>query len=1297
MTLARTSVFLAPDPIARKLERARDELLDLSARNHLLNMPRQSRTARTIEIVDAKASEVYRLLVREAKALTFLAGRARRAILSEEEDDEIEELAQPDDDNREQHGLSDWHSDTKLQTRLTPAGLQKRLLNLYLDARILEDEQGVNILYLALGALRWEDPHNKDMVRHAPLVLIPVSLERASAKERFRLKWRQEDCSSNLSLEAFLDRVHLLKLPAFEAGDDFEYSAYVNGVADVVDTKEAWSVLPDSIFLGFFSYAKFLMYRDLDPANWPDDSNLTQAGLLRTLLQDGFPESSASISDETHLDEIIRPADMRHIHDSDSSQVLAAHEARRGESLVIQGPPGTGKSQTIANIIGEAVADGRTVLFVSEKMAALEVVKRRLDQAGVGDACLELHSNKANRRNLLGELRRTWELGAPKGAAATAADAGLEGSRSLLNAHVDRMHRALPASGLTPYEVIGQLARIQRLNVASGGLRLEGADLWNAEDRRQRLRLVHEITSWIETEGIPSKHAWWCVGVESILPIDADRASRTAADLSSKLKQIIVEQTELAHDLDVNIPDTLRDFAPLAVRAQKLSTAPPFVGPSLGAPEWEQTNDVSDLVEAGNRISELKSILLGRVSVNGWKTDFAAAHSTLASLSGSLDRKWLTRVERLDQVIPQLIIAAVKVRETIGLADNTKDIASVQRMLEMALHIAAAPPSAPETFTSAVWGHGIDRAVDLMDAVASLEAARQRVGDRVGDAAWDANCGDLRQTMAAHGTGLLRWFSGKWRNADRTVKSLLRNPTTPLPEALKLLDEVIKGQKARTLIREGDSFGAAAFGPQWRGERSSAAPLRAVSEWMRTLGPRSTEIREAAARVSDYGRVRVDVSCLEAIWMEFEGLLGEVAEGLYSELAGNADQISLEDLKRRTEAVVTAQKICHEILADMPELVSEQLHLLDGLIAYRSTGKTITEKDELGRRCFGGLWKSAESDWHAIGRAAEWVRVNLDIRHIAARFGACGEPLTRSERISVCIEEFVAGIEQLVRDLQLNVIRLFGSGEIRGVGVACVSSQLERWAASREDLSNWVAYAGRVQRARTLGLGDVVDRLESARLCPAEASVEVERAFYWAVLVAIARDNPELARFDGGVHQGHVDEFAKLEVEHQHTARIGAMRAHYSRIPHGGAGPVGVLKAEIARRRGHVPIRQLMLHAGPAIQALKPVLMMSPLSVAQFLTPGEMKFDLLVMDEASQIQPVDAFGAITRCRQAVIVGDECQLPPTRFFARMTGGQADDDDVETAQIADIESILGLFLARGAHSERCAGIIEASITR
>lgn len=212
------SVFQSDLPIDAKLERARTELLDLSARNRLLNIPRSAKSAKTLEIIDERGVEVFRLLSKDGKAFTFLAGRGE----VEEGEDEIAELVQPDEDGVDTRGVSNRHSDTRLQTRLTPAGLQKKLLDIYYDARTLEEEQGVNILFLAIGTLKWIDPNNATVSRFAPLILVPVELERGNAAEKFKLKSRQEDFAANLSLEAYLDRVHGVKLPTFEAGDDFD-------------------------------------------------------------------------------------------------------------------------------------------------------------------------------------------------------------------------------------------------------------------------------------------------------------------------------------------------------------------------------------------------------------------------------------------------------------------------------------------------------------------------------------------------------------------------------------------------------------------------------------------------------------------------------------------------------------------------------------------------------------------------------------------------------------------------------------------------------------------------------------------------------------------------------------------------------------------------------------------------------------------------------------------------------------------------------------------------------------------
>lgn len=405
--------------VATQLETSRQALLDLSSRNRLISTPRKTAKTKTIEVVDELATEVYRLLVKEGKTLSFLPGREKQKIAeavkaAEPIDDDVGELPQPDDSDVDERGIAKRHADHRLQTLLTSEGLQKRLLSLFYDAKTFEEEQGVNILYLAVGMLKWYEAPSSDDARFAPLLLIPVSLERGTAAERFKLRWRNEECATNLSLQAKMKAEFGLALPDLATDEDVDVTTYMKAVQATVSAQGRFEVMENVMVLGFFSFAKFLMYRDLDPANWPEPSKIDGHPLICGLMCDGFPAADGMIDEEDNVDKHLSPANMLHVVDADSSQTLAIEEVKRGRNLVIQGPPGTGKSQTITNIIASAVAEGKTVLFVAEKMSALEVVYRRMAAIGLGPLCLELHSHKANKRAVLDELKQTRELGRPR-------------------------------------------------------------------------------------------------------------------------------------------------------------------------------------------------------------------------------------------------------------------------------------------------------------------------------------------------------------------------------------------------------------------------------------------------------------------------------------------------------------------------------------------------------------------------------------------------------------------------------------------------------------------------------------------------------------------------------------------------------------------------------------------------------------------------------------------------------------------------------------------------------------------
>lgn len=1287
----KRSVFQSDLPLETKLERARTELLDLSARNRLLNMPRSGKGAKTIDVVDEHSREVFRLLVKEQRPFTFLPGRTA-ADAPPEEGEEVVDLAQPEDDGVDARGIANRHADTRLQTRLTPAGLQKRLLDLYYDARTLEEEQGVNILFLALGSLKWVDPSNAANVRYAPLILVPVALERGNAAEKFKLRWRQEDPAANLSLEAFLDRVHGLKLPTFDANEDFDPGAYMKAVAEAVAAKPDWSVNGDEIVLGFFSFAKFLMYRDLDPETWPEGAKLAEHDLIRSLVADGFDEGEPLLAEDEPVDVHISPANMVHIVDSDSSQTMAVHEVRRGRNLVIQGPPGTGKSQTIANVIGSAVADGKTVLFVAEKMAALEVVKRRLDHTGVGDVCLELHSNKANKRAVLEELRRTWELGAPKGEDLAPLNARLTDARDRLNEHAERLHSPLGAAGFTPYQVIGQLTRLKQAGQQPTDLVLDRAADWTGDDLHERSTLLSELVERVRDIGVPAEHVWRGIELEAALPPEVDRLVNRIEELLERLAGIKAEGGAVASILELAPPETLAAYDHLTQLTARLAGAPDLETPALAAADWsERRDELTALVATGEQLAKLRERLAAVFEPEAWSTDVSRTIDALASLPPGMTIQAFERAAILDERIPALLDHAKRLTQTLGRTAAPENLREIDGMVQVADRVAAAPPADADAFAAGLWESGVERAGDVATAVEALEKARTEIGTGLNDSAWDVDLADSRRILAAHGTGLFRFFSSEWRSAARTVRSYLSNPKAPLNQQLALLDALGRGRRAVETIRAEDEFGRTAFASAWRAERSASAPLIALVEWMRSLKGLGAEPRLVASKSPD----REQIASVAARLKEEADAVRAPLTSLWEDLGssrgaafGNAE----EAVRANLDLVHTAAHRCnaaHKQYEAIACAVDPALHVRREALAELAEGQELAARlvreSELGRRAFGSMWLGGQSDWPVLAAAAGWIVENLDIHALAARVGDRRLLLERCRQLADTRDALVEAAESLVSAAKATAVSLVPPGTVLGEKIDRLEQCFSTWRDESEQLSKWVAYRTRAAKAADLGLHDLIERLHEGKVAPDVSETTFEMAYFEAVFKDQVRREPELAQFDGDLHNRIVQDFSDLDRQRIRQSALEVVRSHHSRIPPqagGKVGPLGTLRGEMARKRGHMPIRKLMQQAGPAIQALKPVFMMSPLSVAQFLEPGSINFDLLVMDEASQIQPVDALGAIARCGQVVVVGDPQQLPPTAFFSKMTGNSDESDDEDaTTRVADIESILGLFTARG----------------
>ena len=1028
------------------LDRNRRELLDLSTRNRLLSIPVNSKSARVIHLHDELTPQIFRLLVDEKKALSFLPGRksedAKTPTHEKDRDDtdpEEADLPQPDNELDSSTGLAKRHTDSRLQTTLTSEGLQRRLLDLHRDARTMIEEQGVNILYLALGHLKWFEADDADTPRFAPLILLPVELERAGASDRFKLLAREEDVQENLSLAAKLKADFDLDLPPVPEPDDFDPSAYLRAVAQAIAGQPKWEVLPDAMTLGFFSFAKFLMYRDLDAANWPEPAALLAQPFVAGLMQDGFPHAEPPFPDDAHLDELIPAERLDHIVDADGSQTVAIELVRRGRSLVIQGPPGTGKSQSITNLIATAVLDGKRVLFVAEKLAALEVVKRRLEREGLGPLCLELHSNKAHKRAVLQEIGRTWKLGRPlPPAELDSTIPRLAARRASLNTHAAALHRPLAPSGLAPFTLIGRLAALGDSARIASDLSFEDAERWTSDDLRERRALVAELCERIGQIGAPLSHPWHGARRETVLKIDFDRI-------------------------------------------------------------------LARLRAASDRVVELQT--------------------SAAALAA-----------KLHQAAPAFM-------------------AETEPLRRMGEHAAAAPPLDRQALCNAVWAAGVKGLRKFLKHGLAYAEALAAIDGQVIDKAWGKNFSAERKVVAERGDSFLLWVPFINDEYHRALEELRGVMSAPLPEShserLELLDHLIAGQRARHALRNAESTARAAFGSVWNNENTDWRQVAAILDWI-------------AAR----------------------------------EPAG------LDD-------------------------------------SFRLTFAALDDPAEAGRLA----------------------------QHLAAQISATTQALAA-----------------LDEELKLDPTAAFGCADLECVPFAHWLERCALWTQRIDDFPKWTGYFARAERARSLHLGPLVERLESGAITVAAGANAFDYVFFCQLYREAARLAPELAQFDGELHSRHVGEFRELDRDRLALAKYLVLAAHHARLPPaaGGVGATGIVKGELERKRGHRSVRKLIKDAGSVVQAIKPVFMMSPLSVAQYLEPGAAEFDLLVIDEASQVQPIDALGAIARCKQIVVVGDSRQLPPTRFFSRVTSDAPDPDETDEAQTTearDVESILGLCRARG----------------
>ena len=564
--------------IEKEFKNLRKELLDLTLRNQLLNF--KSR-AKTITIVNQSPINLFQTLVLQENKMYFVANKKDKKEDKSSVWDHI-----PFDFSKFSEG------DKKLATDLTPKELQKRLYYINNQAKTMLQEQGYNILYLAIGFLEWKDKSKPRQKNKAPLVLIPVSMERKKVGESFNLEWTGEDIQTNISLKAKLLEAGI-ELPDFEFkryGEVVDH--YIASVRRAVSRMEGWNVNND-VALGFFSFTKFVMYNDLNPEAWADNVDLTKNELIQAIFNPAKNDQESFREED--IDSRLEYQNMYQVLDADSSQIAAIQDVKAGRNLVVEGPPGTGKSQTIVNLIAELLAEGKSVLFVSEKMAALDVVKDRLTGVGLGKFVLELHSHKTRRKKFLKDLQKATNVRAQEPLNIDQTIRKLETLRRQLDDYSQIIHMPAFAVNLSPFKLYGMKEaaddHFARKNQIMPLVRFESPESVTLKDLDDMKIALENLAELYQT--ISKENPWSKCAPKSLLPADLREIEMLINDTLFALDNFMVERGRVYDIYGIKQPDTLNEFqnSLSAFEVIKSQNAELIDGSIIRSGAWNNNND----------------------------------------------------------------------------------------------------------------------------------------------------------------------------------------------------------------------------------------------------------------------------------------------------------------------------------------------------------------------------------------------------------------------------------------------------------------------------------------------------------------------------------------------------------------------------------------------------------------------------------------------------------------------------------------------------------------------------------
>lgn len=1244
-------------------------LLDFGKRNRLVNFKETKRS--NVKITTPSYRHLFDLLALQEKSLDFPFAKK---VKIDEDGEEVYDVVVPGD----------------IETAKSLGELQKTLKALRYKAITSIEEQGINTLFLAFGLLKWTESDDSDQILTSPLILVPVKLTIESLTSPYVLSSHEDEVVVNPTLSHKLSHDFGIHLPEFDSSND-DIETYFQKIEKLIDTKD-WSVVRD-VNLTILSFLKINMYKDLERNEDKLNENLFITAIA------GESDSiriSEELSNYDH-DNKTKPIDAFQVVDADSSQQDAVLLSKCGTSFVLQGPPGTGKSQTITNIISEALADGKKVLFVSEKMAALQVVYKRLANVGLSDFCFTLHSHKANKKEILRELANSITIDRKKvrEEALTQLET-LERKRNTLNEYQKELHT--PCSGLncSIYTINGKLAKLER--VPEVIFEIIDVDRITQSELNDRIYLLSEFSKTVGKRSEDySQNAWRNATVEFLsneLRHDIDSNISTLLPLLSEINERMEEYCKM---LGLSIKPSLSG---LELMSQTLS----LVGKSPIIPiKWIFESNIDHLLtdaeeykKQSQKIVELQMTIAEKYNERIINTNGAEIIGQLTALRNNVHSS-LHTVKQKGVVIDDLRLAilqikdiSIKLNELYAKSISVAGILGIEQPTSIAKIRFITTLSGlllEDTMPTALWfdkekfadiNNNINECQALHKEIAQL---KQEILPKFDKEIFEIDFYPILKRFRGEYSTVFRGFKADYKSDIKTLKQYLSNSSKlTYTEAFEVLNKLKTISDKSDEVKSNNERYISHFGNYYKGidtnwnslQEATTTFANIVAQF--TTGYMPEKLKELLLSKS-MPKAELSELCHFYSSESFDNIIERVNEII---IADWSEHTLCDDISNKLQSVIVdGEKLMQQyesinLLRKNSTSFDDILEDLTGLAQLQSLCRGIDEQKQKISEQYGSYYTGIQTDWDSAFEALMFAKELKDFIETTYLPEDFIEKICSSSKVISYCKTSLINLNNLKDKIQPNiswVLNLFDASEqLTNYHLKDLADRLTKCKNKKHLLEEWVDYCSNRRKCEEQGLLTYVIQIEERDISTNHIVDAYLKRFYRLWLDAMLPLFPAVQSFRGRIHDQNIKEFQELDRIQFRIAQSRVRERIFNRMPDFDSitstrDEIGILKRELNKQRRLMPLRKLFNEIPNLLTSLRPCFMMSPLSVSVFLEAKSYDFDLVIFDEASQVHTEDAIGAIMRGKQVIIVGDTKQLPPTSFFTSALEDEDFDTDTE----------------------------------